>query len=35
MTLEQARADHRRDRPFLHVDRDGEPKDGGLNRPMG
>jgi predicted O-methyltransferase YrrM len=34
MTIEQARsvmADH----PLVHVDRHGEPKDGGLNRAMG
>ncbi len=34
MTIEQAQS-ILSDRPFLHRDRNGEPKDGGLNRPMG
>jgi predicted O-methyltransferase YrrM len=34
MTIQQAR-DILSDRPFLHRTRDDEPKDGGLNSPMG
>jgi hypothetical protein len=34
MTIEQVQG-ILKDRPFLHRDRDGNPKDGGLNRQMG